>query len=308
MPISLRPSISPNPSLTTDRRNTLTLHMHTNKGKFTVAMSVGYRTLSPRKYPITTDATFAEHWPAVHAQQPQPRLQPQAQQQQPQSAGPPYVFDLNATYPDPNVQAWANYYAQGGTDSAGAVYFVSVPGVKDTLSPPDQTPQSHQSSLDPYQAQAQQPTAHQEAMHQSPTSQHATYMNPNPQQSQYPTQPYYQEPASAPQVSPTSATIGISLLQRTSSATAGVPAPYSYHSPTHQPQLSPTGQVDMVDRGLRGMGMRCWRAIAIGRLQQMATLSIHRRGQGMGVHHWESTHKVLGRVVATSEEKMDAGM
>ena len=43
--------------------------------------------------------------------------------------GPPYVFDPNATYPDPNAQAWAQYYAQGGTDPAGAVYFVSVPGV-----------------------------------------------------------------------------------------------------------------------------------------------------------------------------------
>jgi signal transducing adaptor molecule len=35
------------------------------------------------------------------------------------------------TYPDPNVQAWAQYYAQGGTDPTGAVYFISVPGVKE---------------------------------------------------------------------------------------------------------------------------------------------------------------------------------
>ena len=24
-----------------------------------------------------------------------------------QQSGPPYVYDPNATYPDPNVQAWA---------------------------------------------------------------------------------------------------------------------------------------------------------------------------------------------------------
>jgi signal transducing adaptor molecule len=46
-----------------------------------------------------------------------------------QEDGPPYTFDPSRTYADPNVQAWAQYYAQGGTDPAGAVYFVSVPGV-----------------------------------------------------------------------------------------------------------------------------------------------------------------------------------
>lgn len=198
----------------------------------------------------------AEYSPGVHAQQPQPQpqLQPQTQQQQPQSAGPPYVFDPNATYPDPNAQAWAQYYAQGGTDTAGAVYFISVPGVSDASSPPEQTPQSHQSPLDPYQAQAQQPPAHQETMHQSPTSQHATYMNPSPQQSQYPSQPYYQDPASAPQVSPTSPTGGISSLQRTLSATAGGPASYSYNSPPRQQQLSPTGQSGYAGPGSEGHG------------------------------------------------------
>ena len=29
------------------------------------------------------------------------------------------------------MQAWAQYYAQGGNDLAGAVYFISVPGVTD---------------------------------------------------------------------------------------------------------------------------------------------------------------------------------
>ncbi|KAG1728255.1 uncharacterized protein EDB91DRAFT_1060663 [Suillus paluster] len=186
----------------------------------------------------------AEYSPGVHAQQLQP--QPQPQQLQPQSAGPPYVFDPNATYSDPNVQAWAQYYAQGGMDTAGAVYFISVPGVKDASPPPEQSPQSHQSSQDPYQAQAQaqpeQQPVHQEAAHQSPTSQHTSYMNPSPQQSQYPSQPYYQDSASALQMSPTSAASGVSPLQRTSSMTAGAPAPYSYHSPPYQQQRSPTAQ------------------------------------------------------------------
>jgi signal transducing adaptor molecule len=43
--------------------------------------------------------------------------------------GPPFVFDPNATYPDQNVQAWAQYYAQGGIDPTGSVYFISVPGI-----------------------------------------------------------------------------------------------------------------------------------------------------------------------------------
>lgn len=48
---------------------------------------------------------------------------------------PPFVFDPNATYPDQNVQAWAQYYAQGGTDPTGSVYFISVPGITDAHSP-----------------------------------------------------------------------------------------------------------------------------------------------------------------------------
>ena len=38
-------------------------------------------------------------------------------------------------YADSNVQAWAQYYAQGGKDPTGAVYFISVPGVKEPTSP-----------------------------------------------------------------------------------------------------------------------------------------------------------------------------
>ena len=49
-------------------------------------------------------------------------------------SGPPFVFAPNATYPDQNVQAWAQYYAQGGTDPTGSVYFISVPGITDERS------------------------------------------------------------------------------------------------------------------------------------------------------------------------------
>jgi len=38
-------------------------------------------------------------------------------------------------YADSNVQAWAQYYAQGGKDPTGAVYFIGVPGVKEPAPP-----------------------------------------------------------------------------------------------------------------------------------------------------------------------------
>ncbi|KAI0664386.1 hypothetical protein C8Q70DRAFT_947649 [Cubamyces menziesii] len=75
--------------------------------------------------------------PQQQQPQPSPQSQPEPQAQQQispapsQQSGPPYVYDPNATYPDPNVQAWAQYYAHGGTDPTGAVYFISVPGVKE---------------------------------------------------------------------------------------------------------------------------------------------------------------------------------
>lgn len=34
------------------------------------------------------------------------------------------------------MQAWAQYYAQGGTDLTGSVYFISVPGITDAHTPP----------------------------------------------------------------------------------------------------------------------------------------------------------------------------
>ncbi len=86
----------------------------------------------------------------MHQQsQPQPQQAEAAQQSAPtssQQSGPPYVYDPNATYADPNVQAWAQYYAHGGTDPTGAVYFISVPGVKDGPPAGAPTPSRNQST------------------------------------------------------------------------------------------------------------------------------------------------------------------
>ena len=67
--------------------------------------------------------------------QPQPQAQAQPQQQQQQPVGPPYIYDPTTAYADPNVQAWAQYYAQGGRDLAGSVYFISIPGLTDQHAP-----------------------------------------------------------------------------------------------------------------------------------------------------------------------------
>ena len=70
-------------------------------------------------------------------------VQPQSQVQKQQTlTDPPFVFDPTASYPDQNVQAWAQYYAEGGTDPTGSVYFISVPGITDaptSAEPPEQT-------------------------------------------------------------------------------------------------------------------------------------------------------------------------
>jgi hypothetical protein len=52
MLINISPSISHNHSLILDHRSTLILHMLINKGKFTVAMSVGRRILSLHRHRI----------------------------------------------------------------------------------------------------------------------------------------------------------------------------------------------------------------------------------------------------------------
>ncbi|KAK7687667.1 hypothetical protein QCA50_008882 [Cerrena zonata] len=71
--------------------------------------------------------------PQVQTASPVQEHQQPAQQQQ--QSGPPFVFDPNGTYEDANVQAWAQYYAHGGTDPTGSVYFISVPGVKEAPKP-----------------------------------------------------------------------------------------------------------------------------------------------------------------------------
>ncbi|KAK0217922.1 hypothetical protein IW262DRAFT_1102375 [Armillaria fumosa] len=50
---------------------------------------------------------------------------------QPRVIAPTYAFDPHGIYADPHVQAWATYYANGGTDLAGASYFISIPGLTD---------------------------------------------------------------------------------------------------------------------------------------------------------------------------------
>ncbi|KAK2459248.1 hypothetical protein APHAL10511_008725 [Amanita phalloides] len=76
--------------------------------------------------------------------------------------GPPYVFDPHTTYTDPNVQAWAQYYAQGGKDLAGAVYFFSVPGVTDGEPLPAVSPSQ------PGQGQQGQGQQQQQQLNQGP--------------------------------------------------------------------------------------------------------------------------------------------
>ena len=54
----------------------------------------------------------------------------QRQQQQtaaaPADSGLPYIFDPNTAFSDPNVQSRVQYYAMGGMDLSGSVYFISV--------------------------------------------------------------------------------------------------------------------------------------------------------------------------------------
>ncbi|THH17854.1 hypothetical protein EW146_g3060 [Bondarzewia mesenterica] len=106
--------------------------------------------------------------------QPQPQPQ-QSQQQQLPPQGPPYTYDPNANYADPNVHAWAQYYAQGGTDPTGSVYFFSVPGITDKAPAPAATEnhlaqtQTLQDDTAGYQhqqpyGQAQEWTSHQQQL------------------------------------------------------------------------------------------------------------------------------------------------
>jgi signal transducing adaptor molecule len=51
------------------------------------------------------------------------------------------------------VQAWVQYYAQGGKDLTGSSYFISVPGLTDGTAP--QSPSAQQAAQGQQQAQAQ---------------------------------------------------------------------------------------------------------------------------------------------------------
>ncbi|KAJ7467826.1 hypothetical protein B0H11DRAFT_2174869 [Mycena galericulata] len=95
-------------------------------------------------------------------QQVQPDPQQQAQVQPAQQAGPPY--------------AWAQYYAAGGKDLAGSVYFVSIPG------------QQQQ----PQQQQHQQ----QQVQQQQPQQQYEQQPQPQPQEN--PTSPIDDDPGYFP--------------------------------------------------------------------------------------------------------------
>ncbi|KII87126.1 hypothetical protein PLICRDRAFT_113324 [Plicaturopsis crispa FD-325 SS-3] len=135
--------------------------------------------------------------PAVERQQSaQTQVQPQAQQVAPQpSAGPPYAYDPHGTYADPNVQAWATYYAQGGKDLTGAVYFISVPGVTDGASQPPVN--GSQEALQPSVQQQPQSQPQAQPQHLGP----AASTSPAPT-AHDPYQPYRQHSATQPQPQP----------------------------------------------------------------------------------------------------------
>ena len=105
-----------------------------------IRASSGPHSVSPQRQVQAQPLSQVQPQPQAQLQvqvQPQPQAQPEPQQKQQQQppAGPPYIYDPNTTYADPNVQAWAQYYAQGGRDLAGSVYFISIPGLKENSSP-----------------------------------------------------------------------------------------------------------------------------------------------------------------------------
>ncbi|KAG8839770.1 ESCRT-0 subunit protein hse1, partial [Serendipita sp. 405] len=152
------------------------------------ASQYGGQPSQPAGQPSATGAPpTTEQQPAGQPQDPVQQQQQQQQQIQPApgsqpttggtpkvyTGAPPYPFDPTGQYPDANAQAWVQYYAAGGDDPQGAVYFHSVPGVKEAApatSPPAsnielqygtttqtaQQAQQSQSSVAPSQAQQQQ--------------------------------------------------------------------------------------------------------------------------------------------------------
>ncbi|CAL1715380.1 unnamed protein product [Somion occarium] len=216
--------------------------------------------------PIPTQpATAAAAQPQTQVQaqpQPQPIQQQQqsVQQQQPQG-GPPFVFDPNGTYEDPNVQAWAQYYAHGGTDPTGSVYFISVPGVKEEKPAPSRAgTQEMVVGLQPQQQQPQSagPTAAtplnvqhvdgaQPAAVQTPSS-------PSQQQS------FYQPPAGAP-------------AQSTAS-----PQPTAYGASPYGASSYPTGAPNTGPAAPGGGDQQAWQQQYYNMPNQFANMSVGGEG------------------------------
>jgi signal transducing adaptor molecule len=148
-----------------------------------------------------------------------------------QMAGPPYVYDPNGVYPDPNAQAWAQYYAQGGTDPTGAAYFISVPGLTDKAQHihPQLAQEQPQQAQQAQQTQQTQQT--QQIQQTQPSSVHAA--------------------ANSSTSSLQSAASGVGPLQQ-----AGSNEALSYMSPLVQPQLqsdvNPTLPVDRSGQAANG--------------------------------------------------------
>ena len=194
----------------------------------------------PSQQPQPLAQAQSQAQPQAQAQpQPQQQPQPAAQQQAepPREAqGPPYTFDPNATYPDPNAQAWAQYYAQGGTDPTGAVYFFSVPGIT------DRTPVDAQSPQAQAQAQAQ---AQGQPQSQSQQDASAGYQQPYGQVQQQSPGAGVVSPTSGPAHSPQSAhpqTAFVQAIQQQQQQLSQPPQSQLQHQPQAQPQLQPQPQ------------------------------------------------------------------
>lgn len=151
------------------------------------------------------------------------------------------MYDPNGTYPDPGAQAWAQYYAQGGTDPAGAVYFISVPGITDNQAPPtaQQQPQiqtqvqQQQSPQTAVEQQVQpQPQQQQQASATSPKEQTAFQAYPGAQGQPAQAEPIPAYSAAQPHPQPVQNGSATSLPAQ---YLASAPGP-EYASPTGPPQ------------------------------------------------------------------------
>lgn len=137
----------------------------------------------PESTSASSQPQFAQELGSPHPQS-EPHAQIQSQHPaQPISGLPPYPYDPSYTYADQNAQAWAQYYAQGGTDLAGSVYFISIPGVKEgsvasTLQhqQPQQTQQGGQ-----LPSQSSYPNQRRESQDLSRNSSYQAQVQPQPQ-------------------------------------------------------------------------------------------------------------------------------